>query len=105
LDLDEKKILGSWTHAHELDRQVFVDAKNQLAPSRMRRKIIFLTNGRYTESRVGQDDRQSDSSGTFELKDGVLKMNRELDSSKAVFLIRLWDTDLPIPNLCMRRGS
>ena len=86
--MDEKRIVGSWIHAHERDHdgvQVFCSADEPLPPSRGRRRLKFNADGSFIEVQPGADDRSVEASGTYRLEGRKLTLYRASDASKVTY--------------------
>jgi hypothetical protein len=78
-DIDQKELLGRWTHSHEEDepgRMVFRPAGWKFPPARGRRSFELKPGGVLVGAGPGPDDRPSQSEGNWVLRDdGMLELN------------------------------
>lgn len=104
--IDEERLLGSWTHAHEEDDegvQAFRPASAELPPSRGRTRYTFLPGHRATTGAPGPDDRGTVNDGTWTLESraegDVLQV--ALPDARATYLVVAAAPDLlrlqPVP--------
>jgi hypothetical protein len=84
-------IVGDWVHAHERDHdgyQVFVDASEQLPPSRGRRRLTICSDGSYVDTQPGGDDRAAQVCGTYQFDGRVLLLHRSAKSPALAYEVR-----------------